>query len=165
MIDILAIRDRLNDLPFKEGKRQVLIGRISEKFDVSEPELAEEDDGGIDAAETEAVTEYLQVLEAELQRHGLTMGRVEDDQDALYAVQELKTQSEVDLSWMREALNWVSKITTVALVMAVPGIVGRWLDYQLDTPFLSPLGLAFGALLGLWHLIQMTKGGVGDKRD
>ena len=68
-------------------------------------------------------------------------------------------------SWMREALNWVSKITTVALEMAVPGIVGRWLDYQLDTRFLSPLGLAFGAVLGLWHLIQMTKGRVGDKRD
>ena len=158
-VDILSIRDRLNEMPFKDGRRQVSIGRISDEFDDAEMEL---DDEGVDevarAEDAEALAEYLQQLDTELQGHGLTLSRGEEDLDLLYAVQELRTPSEIDLSWMREALNWFSKITTVGLEMVVLGLIGVWLDNQFGTRFISPLGFAMGAGFGLWHLMQMTKG-------
>jgi hypothetical protein len=38
-------------------------------------------------------------------------------------------------------MTWVSKITTVALEMILPGLAGLWLDSQLETRFLTLLGL------------------------
>ena len=58
---------------------------------------------------------------------------------------------------MAEAMNWVSKITAVALEMILPGLAGLWLDNQLGTRFLALLGFALGVPLGMWHLIAMTK--------
>ncbi len=55
------------------------------------------------------------------------------------------------------AMGWVSKITTVALEMVLPGIGGQWLDERWGTNFLALLGFALGLTVGLMHLIQMTK--------
>ena len=103
-----------------------------------------------------AIAERLGKLERELRSHTLILSRREDDRDALFVVQELRTLAP-DLSWMAEAMNWVSKITTVVLEMVLPGLAGIWLDNQLETQFLTLLGFALGVSLGMWHLIMMTK--------
>ena len=142
MFDIAHIREELNALPFRDGKREVFVGRVSEVFE---------------AESEETITDQLGQFEQELRNHTLILTRHEDDRDALFVVQELRTLSP-DFSWMAEATNWVSKITTVALEMVLPGLAGLWLDNQLDTRFLTLLGFACGVPLGMWHLIAMTKG-------
>jgi ATP synthase protein I len=58
---------------------------------------------------------------------------------------------------MALAMEWVSKITTVALEMVLPGIFGQWLDGKWGTGFLGLAGFALGVTVGLWHLLRMTK--------
>ena len=58
---------------------------------------------------------------------------------------------------MALAMEWVSKITTVALEMVLPGFFGQWLDGKWGTGFLGPTGFAFGVVVGMWHLLRMTK--------
>jgi hypothetical protein len=58
---------------------------------------------------------------------------------------------------MAVAVEWVSRITTVALVMVLPGIGGQWLDARWGTRILGPLGFVFGLIAGMWHLLRMTK--------
>lgn len=58
---------------------------------------------------------------------------------------------------MALAMEWVAKITTVALEMFLPAVAGSWLDRQWQTSFLGPVGLVLGVVVGIWHLIQMTK--------
>jgi hypothetical protein len=55
------------------------------------------------------------------------------------------------------ALEWVAKVTTVALEMVVPGIVGAWLDKRFGTTFITLLGLALGVTVGIWHLLVLTR--------
>jgi hypothetical protein len=54
------------------------------------------------------------------------------------------------------ALEWVSKITTGALEMVLPGIAGAWLDRRWGTTYLTLVGLALGVTVGIWHLIILT---------
>ena len=143
--DIDHIRDELNELQFRDGKREVFVGRISEVFE-HESERA--------------IADHLRQCEQELRSYTLILTRHEDDRDAIFVVQELRTLAP-DFSWMAEAMNWVSKITTVSVEMILPGLAGLWLDKQLGTQFLALLGLALGFPLGVWHLIAMAK----SKRD
>lgn len=141
MLDIDHIRAELNDLPFKDGKREVFIGRLSEMFDEeSKP----------------SIEDHLREYERELRHHSLNLSRHEDDRDAVFVDQELRSLTP-DFSWMTEAANWVSKITTIVLEMILPGLGGLWLDNRLGTGFLALLGLALGVPLGIRHLIAMTK--------
>lgn len=55
-----------------------------------------------------------------------------------------------------EAMRWVSRITTVALEMVLPGLAGQWLDERLGTGFLGITGFALGLTTGIWHLMVMT---------
>ena len=57
------------------------------------------------------------------------------------------------------AMEWVSKITTVALEMVLPAIGGRYLDQRLGTKYWALAGLVLGFSVGIWHLLQMTKAG------
>jgi hypothetical protein len=57
---------------------------------------------------------------------------------------------------MALGIEWVAKITTVALEMVLPGIFGQWLDGRWGTSFLGLLGFALGVTLGIWHLLRMT---------
>ena len=141
VLDIDHIREELCGLPFRDGKRAVFVGRISEMFAEESPR---------------AIADHLRQCEQELQSHTLLLSRHEDDQDALFVVQELRALAP-DFSWMAEGMNWVSKITTVALEMVLPGLAGLWLDNQLGTRFFTLLGFALGVPLGMWHLIAMTK--------
>jgi hypothetical protein len=55
------------------------------------------------------------------------------------------------------AFDWVSRITTVAIEMVLPGLVGVWADRQLGTRVLfTVIGFAAGLTLAIWHLIRMT---------
>ena len=159
MVEILEIRDALNRLPFKDGRRQVFIGRISDAIALPEPE-----DNEVEAQEQvefptdpPAVTNYLASLEAKLRKHDLALARGDEDRDALFAVQELRRQHRVDLSWLAAAYAWSGKIMTVGLEMVLPGVAGMWLDGKLGTNFLAPVGFAFGVLFGFWHLMYMTR--------
>lgn len=58
---------------------------------------------------------------------------------------------------MALAMEWVSRITTVALEMVLPGVLGGWLDGRLGTGYLGLIGFAFGFAVGFWHLLRMTK--------
>ena len=55
------------------------------------------------------------------------------------------------------AMEWVAKITTVALEMFLPAIGGQYLDHRFGTNYLGLTGLALGVTVGMWHLLQMTK--------
>jgi hypothetical protein len=54
-------------------------------------------------------------------------------------------------------MEWVSRITAVALEMVLPGLGGQWLDRRWGTSFLGLLGFALGMTVGIWHLLQMTR--------
>ena len=60
------------------------------------------------------------------------------------------------------ALEWVSKITAVAIEMVVPGIIGAWLDQRWGTSFLVLVGFAIGLGVGIWHLLILT--GTGNSK-
>jgi len=55
------------------------------------------------------------------------------------------------------AFEWVSRITTVAFEMVLPGLGGVWADQQLGTRVVFTLiGFAAGLTLAIWHLMRMT---------
>lgn len=59
---------------------------------------------------------------------------------------------------MALAMGWVSRITTISIMMVVPGVGGYWLDQKLQTKFIFTLiGFALGMTIGMWQLIQATK--------
>ena len=65
-LDIDHIREELNELPFRDGQREVFVGRISE------------------------MSPHLRQFEQELRSHTLILTRHEDELDALFVVQELR---------------------------------------------------------------------------
>lgn len=138
MAELHAVREALNELPFENGKRQVLMGTVAEMFP---------------GDDEHAIAAKLGIIETELHRHELLLLR---DHDELYVVQQLR-EREVDLSWLAEGMRWSATITTVGLEMVLPGVAGWWLGNQFGIPYLALLGLALGLPLGIWHLILMTR--------
>jgi len=69
---------------------------------------------------------------------------------------------------MALAMEWVSKITTVALEMVLPAVGGGYLDKRFGTQYWTFIGVVVGFVVGMWHLLQMTKvkpSGGHDERD
>jgi len=58
---------------------------------------------------------------------------------------------------MAEAMTWVSRITTVAFEMVLPGIFGGWLDRRWGIEFLALTGFGLGVSIGMWHLLVMVR--------
>jgi len=55
------------------------------------------------------------------------------------------------------AAQWVSRMTSVLLEMALPAAVGLWVDHLLGTGFVFALvGFGIGMVLGVWHLLKMA---------
>ena len=54
-------------------------------------------------------------------------------------------------------MEWVAKITTVALEMALPAIGGGYLDQRMGTQFWAIAGVIVGMTVGMWHLLLMTR--------
>jgi F0F1-type ATP synthase assembly protein I len=53
--------------------------------------------------------------------------------------------------------QWVTRLTTVAAEMVLPGVLGYWIDQRLGTKFVFMLlGFGSGLALGMWHLVRMT---------
>ena len=76
--NILHIRDRLNKLPFRNGTRRVLIGRISKRFEPIEPFEGNEGDDDREA-QLAAIEQYLEELRGELVSHDLELARGDRD--------------------------------------------------------------------------------------
>ncbi len=58
---------------------------------------------------------------------------------------------------MVAAAQWVSRMTTVLLEMALPAALGLGVDHLLGTRFVFALiGFGIGMVLGVWHLLQMA---------
>ena len=65
---------------------------------------------------------------------------------------------------MAVAMEWVSRITTVALTMVLPAGGGYWIDQRLGTaPWLLILGAGGGLVFGMMQLLAMV-GGVKQKK-
>lgn len=63
-----------------------------------------------------------------------------------------------DRSPIAIALSWASQAMAVAMEMALPGLVGYWLDGRLDTGVLLTLcGVGLGFAMGTWHLVYLTR--------
>ena len=135
MPTIIEIRDQLNELAFKDGKRQVELGEVSDLFD------------------GEDVNYAIERLEQELQTHDLELVR---EDDKLVVVQRLRRLPQ-DYSWISKGLQWASRITSVAAEMVLPGVVGVWLDNHLGTGFLAFIGFGIGVAAGIWHLTLVAK--------
>lgn len=59
---------------------------------------------------------------------------------------------------MAIAYTWAARVMTVSIEMVAPGLLGYWVDKQLGTVVLFlVLGLALGMVLGILHLLNMTK--------
>jgi len=55
------------------------------------------------------------------------------------------------------ATEWASRITTVALEMALPPALGYWADQWLGTGVvLLAVGGTVGLTVGIWHLIRIA---------
>ncbi len=55
------------------------------------------------------------------------------------------------------AANWATRITSVSLMMVVPGLLGYWADLQLGIlPGLTVAGFALGMTVGIYQLIRIT---------
>lgn len=57
---------------------------------------------------------------------------------------------------LARAVEWVARITTVALVMVLPGVAGWWLDSRLQTRFLVAVGFGLGLALGMVYLLILS---------
>ena len=63
-----------------------------------------------------------------------------------------------DRSPLAVAMGWVSRITTLAAVMVIPGILGYVIDRRIGTVALfTILGMALGMGIGMWSLIRATR--------
>ena len=58
---------------------------------------------------------------------------------------------------MAVAMAWTSRVTTIALEMVVPGLVGLWIDHCLGTKVLFlVLGLILGFGIALRELVKLA---------
>lgn len=55
------------------------------------------------------------------------------------------------------AFGWVTRMITIVLEMALPGLGGQWLDSRFGTNYWALVGFVIGFPLGLAHLIYMVK--------
>ncbi|NLE36982.1 MAG: AtpZ/AtpI family protein [Pirellulaceae bacterium] len=63
-----------------------------------------------------------------------------------------------DRSALAVAVARASHVTTIALEMALPALVGHWIDRWLNTGFVFLLlGTVSGIVLGMWHLLQFAR--------
>jgi hypothetical protein len=58
---------------------------------------------------------------------------------------------------MAEAIEWVSRIITVAIMMVAPGLGGFWLDQQWGTRYLGLAGFVIGLPCGMYYLLSITR--------
>jgi F0F1-type ATP synthase assembly protein I len=68
------------------------------------------------------------------------------------------TENPDDRDAIAQAWAWSSRIISVALEMALPGVLGYWLDQKLGSVVVFlVLGVILGMTGGLYHLIKMVQ--------
>jgi len=67
------------------------------------------------------------------------------------------TDEEPKIDPLALGLEWATKITTVALEMVLPAIGGGYLDKRLGTSYWALIGVVVGMVVGMWHLLVMTR--------
>jgi F0F1-type ATP synthase assembly protein I len=67
------------------------------------------------------------------------------------------TDERPNLNPLAVAMEWVAKITTVALEMVLPAVGGGYLDKWLGTGYWALIGVVLGMAVGMWHLLLMTR--------
>ena len=61
-----------------------------------------------------------------------------------------------DRAPLLKAVQYSSRVTTIALEMVVPGLIGLWIDRKLGTVMVFlVLGMVLGMVGGVAHLIQL----------
>ena len=66
-------------------------------------------------------------------------------------------QSDDDRSSLAIAMVWSSRVTAISLEMALPGVLGFWLDSRWGTiPLLTVLGAIAGFVLGMASLLKLA---------
>jgi len=62
-----------------------------------------------------------------------------------------------DRSAIAQATAWASRVTTVALEMVIPGLIGLWIDRHLGTVMVFlVLGVIGGMTAGMIHLVRLA---------
>lgn len=63
-----------------------------------------------------------------------------------------------DRSPLAVALDWATQAMTISAEMAVPGLIGHWLDGKFGTGVILTLaGVVLGFALGTWHLVLLAR--------
>ena len=62
------------------------------------------------------------------------------------------------------AMEWVSRVLAICVVMVLPGLGGGWLDKRYGTGFWALVGFALGFASGLTALILLVKRDGGGPR-
>ena len=63
-----------------------------------------------------------------------------------------------DRSQIAKAYQWASRIMGVSLEMVLPGLLGYGIDHLIETGYVfTVLGFFAGLVLGMVHLVRMTK--------
>ena len=61
-----------------------------------------------------------------------------------------------DRSPLALAAAWSARVTTIALEMVIPGMIGLWIDRQLGTVMVFlVLGVVLGMTVGMLHLVRL----------
>jgi len=55
------------------------------------------------------------------------------------------------------AMDWVSRVLSICVVMVLPGLGGQWLDRRFGTSYWTVLGFMFGFVSGFTALILLVK--------
>jgi hypothetical protein len=57
---------------------------------------------------------------------------------------------------LADALQWVARMTSAALMMVLPGLFGQWVDHTLGTSWFALLGFGVGIAGSLVYLLAVT---------
>lgn len=64
------------------------------------------------------------------------------------------------------AAEWTSRVTAISLEMALPGLLGFWIDRQLGTVMVFlVVGVILGVTTGMIHLVRLASSTNSAKRE
>lgn len=66
-------------------------------------------------------------------------------------------ESEPERPPLAAAMVWVNRIISICLEMVLPAVGGYYLDQYFGTRYLVVVGVLFGAVLGFWQLMMLTR--------
>ncbi len=67
-----------------------------------------------------------------------------------------------DRSPLAEAIAWSARVTTIAMEMVIPGVIGIWIDRKLGTVMVFVvLGIILGMTVGIIHLVRLGESANG----